>query len=166
MWHVTPFAPDPISPLPPIEFAPIFATDSHFHSIAATMTVEALVDGLSSKFELSKQNQDKLRSTLHSDPVHQPESNGTQSAVGLSPVSTFVAEKSFSNFAVPHFATHWGVVCDFPDDSRMLFHLLYNPSNHKMVFQSVTWMEEWSKHSVTRVGTTPYGFTKVNWIGC
>ena len=128
--------------------------------------IEALVDGLSSKFELSNQNEDKLLSTVRSHSAIQPESHSTQSAVGLSPVSTFVAEKSFSNFAVPHFATHWGVVCDFPNNTRTLFHLLYDPSTRKMSFRFTSWIDEWSKHSVTFVGTTPYEFTKVNWIGC
>jgi len=130
--------------------------------------IGALVEGLSSKFELSNQSQDKLVSSLRSRSarVVQPESRSTQSTIGLSPVSTFVAEKSFSNFAVPHFATHWGVVCDFPNNSRTLFHLLYDPSARKMLFDFGPWREEWSKHSVTPVGTTPYEFTQVNWIGC
>jgi len=127
--------------------------------------IEALVDGLSSKFELSNQNEDKLVSSVCSKSVTQPKGRLTQSAVGLSPVSTFVAEKSFSNFAVPHFATHWGVVIDFSNNTRTLFHLVYDPSTRKMSFDYTPWKEDWSKHSVTPVGTTPYEFIQVNSIG-
>ena len=128
--------------------------------------IEALVDGLSSRFEFSNQNEDKLVSSVHSSSVTRPKSPVTQSAVGLSPVSTFVAQKSFSNFAVPHFATHWGVVIDFSNTTRTLFHLVYDPSTHKMSFPYAPWIEEWSKHSITPVGTTLYEFTQVNDIGC
>ena len=128
--------------------------------------IEALVDGLSSKFEFSNQNEDKLVSSVCSSSVTRPQSPVAQSAVGLSPVSTFVAQKSFSNFAVPHFATHWGVVCDFPHNVRMLFHLVYDPSTRKMSFDSTSWKEAWSKNSVTPVGTTSYECTQVIWIGC
>ena len=131
-----------------------------------TMTdIEPLVDGLSSKFEFSDHTEDKLVSRIRSHSVAQPVAHVTQSAVGLSPVSTFVAEKSFSNFAVPHFATHWGVVIDFSKTTRTLFHLVYDPSTRKMSFPYAPWIEEWSKHSVTPIGTTPYGFIQANDIG-
>jgi len=127
--------------------------------------IEALVDGLSARFEFSEETRDKFVSRVLSHSVVHRESHVTQSAVGFSPVSTFVAEKSFSNFVVPHFATHWGVVCDFPNKTRMLFHLVYDPSSRKMSFDSMSWKEAWSKHSVTPVGTTTFEFTQVNWIG-
>ena len=127
--------------------------------------IEALVDGLSSRFEFSTEAEDRFVSRVRSHSVVQPESRVRQSAVRLSPVSTFVAEKSFSNFAAPHFATHWGVVIDFSDNTRTLFHLVYDPSTRKMSFDYTPWKEDWSKHSVTTVGTTPYEFTQVNWIG-
>ena len=128
--------------------------------------LEALVDEFSAKFELSNEDEQRLLSNVSTPSTIQAASPSTQSFVGVTPVSTFVAEKSFHNFAVPHFATHWGVVCDFQDDIRMLFHLLYNPSTRKMTFESSDWNEDWSKHSITSVGKTPYGFTKVNRIGC
>lgn len=141
-------------------------TDFQRIYITAAMTnIETLVDQFSAKFELSSQTEERLLSQLRSHSVIQIESHATHSAVALSPVSTFVAEKSFHNFAVPRFATHWGVVCDFPYGTRTLFHLLYNPSTRKMTFEYSSWKEEWSKHDIKAVGTTPYQFPQVNRIG-
>jgi hypothetical protein len=127
--------------------------------------IEALVDQFNAKFEVSREDEEKLILSSTPSPASQTASPPITSVVGVSPVSTFVAEKSFHNFAVPHFGTHWGVVCDFEDEVRMLFYLLYNPSTRKMSLDPGRWKPEWSKHTVTHVGTTPYSFTKVINIG-
>lgn len=128
--------------------------------------IEALVDGLSSKLELSSQTEDKLIAGVRSHPDIQPTGpRGRQWAVGLSPVSAFVTENIFQHVAVPYFANHWSVVCDFAYESRTLFHLLYNPKTHKMQYQSVGWSEDWDLHSVIPVGTTQYEYSQVDRIG-
>jgi len=82
-------------------------------------------------------------------------------------VSTFVAQKSFSNFTVPHFACHWGVVCDFEDiKERVLFHLLYDTKKHKVIFDRVFWRNDWNDtHEIKHVGTTTYKLHHIKEIG-
>ena len=86
-----------------------------------------LINQLSDKFDVPQQTQGVLfvQASLPVDlPTAQIPPNA-KSVVGVTTsVSTFVAQKNFHNFAVPQFASHWGVVCDFGLGSRVLFHLL------------------------------------------
>ena len=127
-----------------------------------------VINQLSDKFDVPKQTQGVLfvQASLPVDPpsAHGPQNGGSVVGVATS-VSTFVAQKNFHNFAVPQFASHWGVVCDFGPDSRVLFHLLFNPSTHKVIFEGTTWKDEWSRHSITNVGKSSYDFPKVDRIG-
>jgi hypothetical protein len=124
-----------------------------------------LVDRLSEKFDLTERQQEALVSEVSSSSETTGLPNRS-SIIGLTTsVSTFVAQKNFHNFAVPQFASHWGVVCDFGPRARTLFHLLFNPVTGKVVYEGTLWKQEWSKHSVTYVGKTSYDYPKVVEIG-
>jgi hypothetical protein len=124
-----------------------------------------LIEQLSGLYELSEETQDVLLSTSAVPNESQPP-EATPSAVGLAfSVSTFVAQKNFHNFAVPRFAVHWGVVCDFAPEVRYLFHLLFKADTREVIFEGTTWKTEWSKHYVTPVGITTYDPIKVVQIG-
>ena len=134
-----------------------------------------LLDRLSDNFEVSEQQQDVLVSSASWQAApdnHQNEfANAAEtqdirrSVIGLTSVSTFVAQKNFHNFAVPRFASHWGIVCDFGPRARTLFHLLFNVATRKVMFESTLWKPEWSVHRVVEVGKTFYDYPKVVAIG-
>jgi hypothetical protein len=132
---------------------------------------QELVDRLSERFELSTETQEKLLSRA-SLPTTKSENQTLQTnpaPIGFTTtVSTFIAQKNFHNFAVPRFASHWGVVCNFQEeglDVKYLFHLLFNPETRKVTLDSTMWKEEWSRHHITYVGSTPYRIAKVSNIG-
>lgn len=124
-----------------------------------------LLDRLSTKFEVSEQQQAELVSSAlsSSKPANQ---SSQRSIIGLTTsVSTFIAQKNFHNFAVPQFASHWGVVCDFGPRARTLFHLLFNPVTRKVIFEGTLWKSDWSKHRVTEVGKSSYDYPTIVEIG-
>jgi hypothetical protein len=124
-----------------------------------------LIDQLSDKFDLTKQQQKTLISeaSLTSESI---DPQNTKSIIGVTTsVSTFVAQKNFHNFAVPQFASHWGVVCDFGPRARTLFHLLFNPVTRKVIFEGTSWKPDWLGHSVTHVGKSFYDYPKILEIG-
>ena len=139
-----------------------------YRSPFAMSDTNEIINQLSDKFEVSKQTEDVLftHAALPADSstTQSPQSQGSVVGVTTS-VSTFVAQKNFQNFAVPHFASHWGVVCDFGRDSKVLFHLLFNPNTRKVIFDGTTWKDEWSRHSITYIGRSCYDFPRVNGIG-
>jgi hypothetical protein len=123
-----------------------------------------LIEQLSGLWELPQDAQNALftKSTVRSSA----QAALTPSAVGLTfSVSTFVAQKSFSNFAIPPFASHWGIVYDSAPRLRVLFHLLYNAERREVKFEGRTWQTEWSNHQVMPVGKTRYGFGEIWQIG-
>ena len=135
-----------------------------------------LIDRLSDKFEVSERQEEVLVSTasLPSKSSHHESGaaglpsnqENSPSIIGLTTsVSTFVAQKNFHNFAVPQFASHWGVVCDFGPRARTLFHLLFDPVSRKVIFESTSWKQNWSKHRVTEVGKSCYDYPKILEIG-
>jgi len=143
------------------------------HKGSKAMDSEQLVERLSGLYHLSEDTQDGL--FTKSSVQLEPQTGGSAAAeVGVAnSVSTFVAQSSFHNFAVPPFASHWGIVCDFYGQSkgpradvprvviRNLFHLLFDPRTRKITFESVTWKPEWSRHHVKPVGTTTYQYPNV-----
>jgi len=126
-----------------------------------------LVDQLSKAWEITKKMEDSLLSDSGCQAPSPIQPGTPSSLVGISPISTFVARKSLSNFVVPPFASHWGVVCDFGSnvETRMLYHLTFDPAAREVDFDAVSWKEAWSKHMVTKVGETPYGHTEIQAIG-
>jgi len=132
---------------------------------ASTMTkLEALTSRFYTRFGVSDTDSESL--TAHAAALFDNLGDETPSIVGVtSAVSTFIAEKSFGNFAIPHFAAHWGVVCDFLPRVRTLFHLQYDPSTKKTSFAYMNWQPQWSKHSMTQVGTTKFSMPQVIAIG-
>lgn len=127
----------------------------------------SLLDGLSRRFELTEEQEQLLVSSMSMPSSETATGSATTSIIGLSTsVSTFVANKSFSNFAVPQFASHWGVVCDFTPESRTLFHLLFDSTRQKVFFDATNWKDEWTdKHAVTKVGMSSYGYPNILKIG-
>jgi len=126
-----------------------------------------LIAQLSAKFEIPDETQQKLKSQcFHSSKMSQT-TESTAVEVGFTKtVSTFIAEKNYSNFAVPHFASHWGVVCDFTSKDRYFYHLVFNIETRQVKFVPSAWEPEWSnKHNVVPVGTTLYDIHTVSEIG-
>jgi hypothetical protein len=125
-----------------------------------------LVDKMCEQYTVLPEDEGTLRSQASIKvPIAHAESLQTV-AVGLTnSVSTFVAEKSFSNFAIPPFACHWGVVCDFTTGLRVLFHLMYDSKARKVTCDSAFWKSEWDVYNVKRVGTTKYALEQVKEIG-
>jgi hypothetical protein len=134
--------------------------------MTAMVDTKELVVRMCTRFELSDETQRKLESKAQPDGIGAA-SRGSRSTsvVGVTAVSTFVAEKSFASFYVPSFASHWGVVCDFTPGGRWLFHLVFDPATHKVMFQGQTWVEKWDVHRIEHVGTSPYGVGEVRDIG-
>ena len=126
----------------------------------------SLLDGLSKRFELTEEQKQHLCKQVSESLETQPQLK-TPSIIGLSTsVSTFVANKSFHNFAVPKFASHWGVVCQFSAKSRILFHLLFDPNKDKVSFDIMGWKDEWTdKHAVTQIGKSSYDYPTIDEIG-
>lgn len=127
-------------------------------------STQELVESLSQKFEISDEVQQRLKSQS-SEGIQNSES--TKVGVGFTQiVSTFVARKNFHNFAVPHSASHWGVVCDFTSRDIFLYHLVFNVETREVNFLPTAWQSEWTeKHNVVPVGTTRYDFFTVCEIG-
>lgn len=125
-----------------------------------------LVDKMCEQYTVSPEDEGTLRSQA-SIKVPNAHAESLQTvAVGLTnSVSTFVADKSFSNFAIPPFACHWGVVCDFTTGLRVLFHLMYDSKARKVTCDPAFWKSEWDVHNVKRVGTTKYALEQVKEIG-
>ena len=118
------------------------------------------------RFELSDETQRKLESKTRPDDIDaSPSGSRPTSMVGVTLVSTFVAEKSFASFYVPSFASHWGVVCDFTPGGRWLFHLVFDLAARKVMFQGQTWIDKWDVHRIEHVGTSLYGIGEVRDIG-
>ena len=143
---------------------PVVALLSSVLSTITMMDFDSLVDEFSSKFVLSEETEERLVLNAQPDLALQTGPRSPHAAVGVCQVSTFVAEKSFHNFAVPHFATHWGVVCDSPN-ARTLYHLTYNPSARSMRFSAMAWEPELDRHSIFPIGTTHYTYDEVMGIG-
>ena len=122
-----------------------------------------LIKQLSEAWQVSED----VQNTLYSESATRRNDLHDQlGLVGISTVSTFIAKKNFQNFAVPSFATHWGVVIDFNDPpERILYHILFEPECREVVFSQTSWMSKWSKHNVIPVGTTLYGMAEVYRIG-
>lgn len=125
---------------------------------------QRLVEQFSEKFELSETIRQQIFASS-SVPQPSPTSTTTKSVVGLATVSTFVAQKSFCNFAVPQFAAHWGVVCEFAPEVKYLYHLQYEPQRQQVLFDATLWKDQWNHHLITHVGETPYDPVKVTLIG-
>jgi len=139
-------------------------------------STNVLIDRLSDKFEVSERQEEVLKSTAslpYESSHHEsggaglpPNDQISPSVIGLTTsVSTFVAQKNFHNFAVPQFASHWGVVCDFGPRARTLFHLLFDPVSRKVIFESTSWKQNWSRHRVAEVGKSSYDYPKILEIG-
>ena len=124
-----------------------------------------LIKQFSAAWDLSEDTQNTL---LLTNPATQPTPQTPESAatVGISTVSTFIAKKNFQNFAVPSFATHWGVVVDFRNPpKKVLYHILFEPECREIIFSQTSWMSKWSTHNIIPVGTTLYGMAEINGIG-
>src|SRR5215471_5897606 len=100
---------------------------------------QELVERLSERFELSTETQERLllRASLPTTKSEGQTPQTNPAPIGFTTtVSTFIAQKNFHNFAVPRFASHWGVVCNFQEeeglDVKFLFHLLFNPETRKI----------------------------------
>ena len=141
-------------------------TDRDFGSMSTMVDTKELVERMCSRFEVSDETQQELEWKALPEGRGAPsrESRST-SVVGVTAVSTFVAEKSFASFYVPSFASHWGVVCDFTPGGRWLFHLVFDPAVKKVMFQGQTWLEKWGVHRIENVGTSRYGVGEVRDIG-
>jgi len=124
-----------------------------------------LVQKISGDWDISEDIQNVMFTRLAGQRPVPQESAGKTSTVGISTVSTFVARKSFHNFAVPPFAAHWGVVVDFNEQTRFLYHLLFTVETRELTFKAASWESVWSNHNVMQVGTTPYGIGEVYQIG-
>lgn len=135
-----------------------------------SLDAHQLVERLSRRFEISDETQQQLKSeSSSSSNLSKASQTSTSGVVGVgftSTVSTFISQKNFSSFAVPQFASHWGVVCDFTPRDRYLFHLMFNIETRKMVFEPVAWKQEWTdKHVVIPVGKTVYDIHTVSEVG-
>jgi len=130
-------------------------------------TSQKTIERLSAKFEISKETQEELRSQCFQSPQPSQSIKSTAVEVGFTKtVSTFIAQKRINNFAVPHFASHWGVTCDFTSEDRYLYHLIFNIETRAVEFESLSWRTEWTdKHIVTPIGTTLYDIHTVSKIG-
>lgn len=124
-----------------------------------------LIERISKDWEIPEATQGAIFTKSSSQRPLPREAAGRSSAVAISPVSTFVARKSFLNFAVPPFAVHWGVVIEFNELSKILFHLLFDLDDHEVKLALTAWDNKLSKHDVKRVGTTLYGAAEVHKIG-
>ena len=126
-----------------------------------------LIERLASAWEISEENQSVLlrESRLHDDDAGGDRVGNSSAVSVVFSVSTFIARKSFNNFVVSPFGSHWGVVCDFERGVRYLFHLLFDPIKREVTFEPALWKLEWSQHRVTRVGTTKYGQVDVTATG-
>ena len=125
-----------------------------------------LIERMCSKFELSDETQRIMKSDGYpNDSGQHVAGRGCGSVIGLTAVSTFVAKKGFGSFYVPSFASHWGIVCDFPVGGRWLFHLVYSPEDRSVAFRSQTWEQKWMIYQVERVGTSQYGIGEIKDIG-
>ena len=129
----------------------------------------SLLDQLSRRFELTGEQEELLssRASISLSTETQSKTSSASTVIGLSTsVSTFVAKKNFHNFAVPQFASHWGVICDFSPESRMLFHLQYDSVKQKVTFDGTTWKDDWTdKHAITPIGKSSYQFPIIHKIG-
>jgi len=133
-------------------------------SFPETIDSTKLIKQLSGAWGISETQ----KSVFHESAARRPEpqeSRGRSSGVGISAVSTFVAKKSFNNFVVSPFASHWGVVIDFNEQTRFLYHLLFDVEDRKVTFEVDAWKPQWSKHQVKHVGNTLYGAAEVYQIG-
>ena len=124
-----------------------------------------LIEKISKEWEISDDTQSTIFSNLSSPRPPPREAAGRTSPVAISAVSTFVARKSFLNFAVPPFAAHWGVVIEFNELSKILFHLLFDVDASEVKLALTAWDSKLSKHDVKRVGTTLYGASEIHKIG-
>ena len=124
-----------------------------------------LIEHFSGAWRISEETQ---HSIFTESATHRPiprESAGRSSTVGISTVSTFIARKSFLNFAVPPFAAHWGVTIEFNPRSTILYHLLFDVDTRKVRLALTAWDPNLSKHNITQVGTTVYGAAEAHLIG-
>lgn len=128
---------------------------------------QRLIAQLSAKFEIPDETQQELKSQCFQSSKASQTTESSAVEVGFTKtVSTFIAQKSYGNFAVPHFASHWGVVCDFTSRDRYLYHLVFNIETRTVEFQPFAWRSEWTdKHNVVPVGTTLYDIHTVSEIG-
>ena len=125
-----------------------------------------LVDKICEQYTVSSENETSLLSQASIPCPIKTHESPQPVAVGLTnSVSTFIAEKSFSNFAIPPFACHWGLVCDFTTGLRVLFHLIYDLRARKVTCDPSFWKSEWDVHNIKRVGTTKYDLEQVKEIG-
>ena len=127
-----------------------------------------LIEELSTAWDISEDQQNVLLSNTTGQRASEtPPTRGETSryAVGIATVSTFVARKNLSNFVVPSFAAHWGIVCDFERQSRMLYHLSFNPETRVIRFKAESWEPEWNKHQVKQIGTSLYGHPEIHATG-
>lgn len=112
------------------------------------------------RWKIPSENQNRLEKSCRLEDIE-------VNPKGLSTfrVSTFVAPKNFSNFAVSPFGVHWGVICDFDREVRYLFHLLFDPISREFRFEPSLWQPQWEHNQVTEVGTTCYGPVDVTATG-
>jgi hypothetical protein len=132
-----------------------------------------VIDKLSTTWDISEEQQQVLlaESTKQCHSVldiRQPgQASPSSYAVGITTVSTFIAQKNLpgSNFVVPSFASHWGIVCDFSHQRRTLFHWRFNSVVRKIYFKAESWNPEWDQHQVKQIGTTSYGYAEIDATG-
>lgn len=101
---------------------------------------------------------------LNDMPSHAEPHSAIKPSVRITHVSTLVCRGSKmpnSSFVVPTWASHWGIIID-----GTLFHLQYQPRDHKIVFTYRPWDEAInSAHRVQQVGTTRLSFDQIRSIG-
>ena len=131
-------------------------------SSGTIMDPQSLIQQLSEKFEVSYETSEHLFANS-SIPIDTPPISSA--VVGLASVSTFVAQKSFCNFVVPQFASHWGIICEYDPEVKYLYHLLFDPRKKQVTFGAMIWNDDWDKHCVIHVGQTSYDHIKVAKIG-
>jgi hypothetical protein len=136
---------------------------SHGTSSSLSDTETTLLNSLASRFSIDTDEQARLEATCSLEPVT---STNTSVQVGIAKVSTLVCTGKGSlpgtNYIVPPFAVHWGVIV-----RHTLFHLRYNSKQKSVKFRWQPWdqTENGSKPKVDPVGTTKYSTDQIITIG-
>jgi hypothetical protein len=128
----------------------------HRISMRPTMTEpkQKVVRALSSQFTIGAQEEAQFAQESTLGPQERTPNPHPAAQVHIAPVHTLVCtgKGTFpgTNYAVPTFAVHWGVIV-----RGVLFHLKYNGRKKEISFQIQLW-ESTTSYQVDKVGHTTY----------
>lgn len=141
----------------------------HDNPVPLSDTETKLLNSLASRFSIDVDEQAYLEEAcrlLEAERVPGMNPVTASVQVGLAQVSTLVCTGKGSlpgsNYIVPPFAVHWGVIV-----GRLLFHFRYNSKQKSIKFCVQLWdqIQDGSRHKVDLVGTTKYNTDELIVIG-